>query len=213
MFLLQNVPQSKYIIWIMYNLLFPHKVSLHTPQQNNFQTVKHMSWKGKQSIPRLGVDVGGVLREADGIITTGDEFDAAFLQAPALESSIEVLATLVQAFKPENVFIVSKAKQDMQRRTMLWFDEIDLFNRTGIPKRNVYFCREHGDKGVVTSKLRITHFVDDREKVLRALPASVGFKILFGGNDEEVKETQEWIEMPKDWHVVGDYILASLANE
>ena len=77
-------------------------------------------------------------------------------------------AELTRAFAGR-VWLVSKAGPRIQARTRSWLTARDFFRRTGVAKENLRFCRERPQKAEHARELVLTHFIDDRLDVLRAL--------------------------------------------
>jgi hypothetical protein len=114
---------------------------------------------------RVGVDFGGVILD----IRDSSPHDNSTALLPAMPQTIEIIATMVELLSPQNVFIVSKAKTDMQPRNLFWLDAKNFYARTGFLPGNIHFCRETRDKGPIVNRFRITHFVDDRLDVLQCM--------------------------------------------
>ncbi|GIF17964.1 hypothetical protein Ate02nite_06940 [Paractinoplanes tereljensis] len=131
---------------------------------------------------RLGVDIGRVIiggsapGGGDTQFFSGDP--AKMLATPAVPGAFEALARLVPRF--EQVWLVSKCGERVQRHTRQWLDHHDFFGRTGIPRDNVRFCRARPDKAIHCAELGITHFVDDKLDVHAALRGIVEHRYLFG---------------------------------
>lgn len=134
---------------------------------------------------RLGVDIGGVIapsasaarleRALHGEDTELD--DSSGLSAP-VPGALDALSGFAVRFGRHR-YLVSKAGAYMETRTKTWLKNIDFYERTGIPKKNVHFCRERADKAQICERLGLTHFVDDRLEVLGYLRGIVATRILF----------------------------------
>lgn len=152
----------------------------------------------EHSEQRLGVDFGRVIHGG----TDGDE-DTAFLQGgleealrtPAVEGTFEVLPELVERFG-RRVWIISKCGPVVENKTRLWLDHHDFWERTGVPRANVRFCRRRADKAQHCADLRITHMIDDRLDVHRAIRGLVPFRYLFGAPPEQVPD---WVISTPTW--------------
>lgn len=99
----------------------------------------------------VGFDFGGVICQKEE-------------EAPEVFPSIRKIITLVGA---ERVFIVSKAREAMQKRTMEWMNTKNFFEETGFSRKNIFFCYERKDKAGICRSHNITHFIDDRIDVLQ----------------------------------------------
>jgi hypothetical protein len=65
--------------------------------------------------------------------------------------------------------------------------------RTGILRKHIYFCRRHRDKAVICERLGVTHFVDDRLKVLRHMK-NVPYRYAFDPKKRDFKKYPEAID-------------------
>ncbi|RFU42500.1 hypothetical protein DZF91_06305 [Actinomadura logoneensis] len=142
--------------------------------------------------PRLGVDFGRVIQggplapgKADTAFLGGTMRDA--LASPPNEGAFEALEELVRLFGGR-VWIISKCGERVQRRTLAWLDHHDVAGRTGLPRRNIRFCRKRAQKAVHCAELGITHMIDDRVGVHRALAGVVPHRYLFGPQDGPVPD-------------------------
>jgi len=124
--------------------------------------------KGKQR--RIGIDIGGVLTRDGGDQTRDRSGDwGSDWEAPG---AFEGVRQLVGVFGPSNVFLVSKASEDMQRQTKHWLDQTKFCEVTGVPPKNIEFVRSRDGpegKGEVASKLGLSHFVDDNFQCLKSV--------------------------------------------
>ncbi|MBH0781629.1 hypothetical protein [Nocardia bovistercoris] len=59
---------------------------------------------------------------------------------------------------------------------------------SGIPRANVRFCRARAEKAVHCARLSVTHMIDDRLDVHRALYPQVAHLFLFGVQTEPVPD-------------------------
>lgn len=153
------------------------------------------------SEPRLGVDFGRVIH--GGLPAPGDD-DTAFLDgsfeealaSPATEGVYDVLPGLVQAFEGR-AWIISKCGDRIRKRTLAWLDHHDFYARTGLPEENVRFCRKREEKAGHCAELGITHMIDDRLDVHRAIREIVPYRYLFGS-----EKGPEWVRHLPDWRAV-----------
>ncbi|GAA0504606.1 hypothetical protein Ade02nite_70390 [Paractinoplanes deccanensis] len=149
----------------------------------------------------LGVDIGRVIIDggapsgADTQFFTGDT--ARMLATPAVPGAFATLARLVPLF--DQVWLISKCGERVQRRTRLWLDHHDFAARTGIPREHLRFCLRRPDKATHCAELGITHFVDDKPDVHRALRGIVAHRYLFGPQRADppagVTATRDWAEL------------------
>jgi hypothetical protein len=158
---------------------------------------------------RLGVDIGRVIigggapGGADTRFFGGDT--ARMLATPAVPGALDTLARLVPLF--EQVWLVSKCGERIQRRTRQWLDHHDVAARTGIPRDNIRFCLKRPDKAIHCADLGITHFVDDKLDVHRALRGVVAHRYLFGPQRDT---PPAWVQHTTTWAAVQAAIVRSL---
>jgi hypothetical protein len=133
---------------------------------------------------KLGIDIGRVLitpEPSDGRHDTsfiGGSIDDA-LKTPPYPGMFDVVPDLVKLFKGQ-VWLVSKAGPRVQEKSRLWLLHHRFFERTGIPAGNLRFCLQRPQKADHCQELGITHFIDDRDDVLRHLKDIVPHRFLFG---------------------------------
>jgi hypothetical protein len=159
---------------------------------------------------RLGVDIGRVIigggvvpGSSDTQFFNGDT--ARMLATPAIAGAFDTLARLVPRFG--QVWLVSKCGERVQRRTRQWLDHHDFATRTGIPRDHLRFCLRRPDKAIHCAELRITHFVDDKLDVHRALRGVVAHRYLFG---PQPTPAPAWVEHTANWTAVETAIVRSL---
>ncbi|GAA3207238.1 hypothetical protein ACFO1B_19450 [Dactylosporangium siamense] len=159
---------------------------------------------------RLGVDIGRVIigggvvpGSSDTQFFSGDT--ARMLATPAVPGAFEALARLVPRF--EQVWLVSKCGERVQRHTRQWLDHHDFAARTGIPREHIRFCLKRPDKAVHCAQLGITHFVDDKLDVHQALRGVVAHRYLFG---RQPAPAPEWVRHTETWADAEAAILHTL---
>ncbi len=140
--------------------------------------------------PTLGIDIGGVLIERVNHDKDTSFFGKGFLRTPAVPGAIEAVRRLAQGatFSPSRVCLVSKCGPRVQERTRAWLAHHAFFEETGIPKENLFFCLERGQKAGICRTLGVTHFVDDRLEVLIGMKEVVPHRFLFRPSSSEVRE-------------------------
>ncbi|MFC0039067.1 hypothetical protein [Actinomadura rayongensis] len=132
----------------------------------------------------LGIDFGRVIM--GGVHVTGEQ-DTVFLDgtledalaSPAMPGMWEAVPRLVALFDGR-AWIISKCGDRIRQRTLAWLDRHDFYARTGLDPGNVRFCRKRPEKAVHCARLGITHMIDDRPDVHRALEGIVPHRYLFG---------------------------------
>ncbi|WP_433710958.1 hypothetical protein ACQP2U_32550 [Nocardia sp. CA-084685] len=154
----------------------------------------------KERQQRLGIDFGRVIQgaafatgAADTVFLSGGIEQA--LASPPSTDAFEVLARLVRRFEGQ-AWVISKCGPRVQERTLQWLDHHEFYDRTGVPKGNVRFCRARADKAKHCAELRITHMIDDRLEVHQALRDLVPHLYLFGVQEGPVPE---WVEHTPTW--------------
>jgi hypothetical protein len=127
------------------------------------------------------------------------------VSSPATPGALEVIPRLVALFE-RRVWIISKCAENTQRKTLAWLDHNDFYTRTGVPHGNVRFCRERTEKVVQCRQLGITHMVDDRLDVHRAIRGVVPHLYLFGPQDSEIPD---WVIHTPDWPSVSAHLTSA----
>ncbi|MET8151255.1 hypothetical protein ACIBSW_21235 [Actinoplanes sp. NPDC049668] len=159
---------------------------------------------------RLGVDIGRVII-GGGVVPGGSDTQffggdtARMLATPAVPGAFDALSRLVPRF--ERVWLVSKCGERVQRRSRQWLDHHDFWARTGIARDDVRFCRARPDKAVHCAELGITHFVDDKLDVHRALRGVVAHRYLFG---PQPAPPPGWVRHTETWTAAEAAIVHSL---
>ncbi|GAA3345231.1 hypothetical protein GCM10020358_51500 [Amorphoplanes nipponensis] len=151
---------------------------------------------------RLGVDIGRVIiggstvpGGSDTQFFSGDT--ARMLATPAVPGAFDTLARLAPRF--DQVWLISKCGERVQRHTRQWLDHHDFAARTGIPRDHLRFCLRRPDKAGHCAQLGITHFIDDKLDVHQALRGVVAHRYLFGPQRTPppawVRHTGTWREV------------------
>ena len=147
---------------------------------------------------RLGVDIGRVIigggapGGADTQFFSGDT--ARMLGTPAVPGAFEALARLAPRF--EQVWLVSKCGERVQRLTRQWLEHHEFAARTGIPREHLRFCLKRPEKALHCAELGITHFVDDKLDVHQALRGVVAHRFLFG---PQPGPAPDWVRHTETW--------------
>ena len=133
--------------------------------------------------PRLGIDIGRVIIDGpshpggDTAFFSGDE--AVMLATPEMAGCGPAIARLAGLFS-RRVWLVSKCGPRVQARTMRWLDAHDFYERAGLPRGHVRFCRARADKRAICEDLGLTHFIDDHPEVHAAIRGAVEWQCFFG---------------------------------
>ncbi|MEV4351155.1 hypothetical protein AB0J83_42400 [Actinoplanes sp. NPDC049596] len=150
----------------------------------------------------LGVDIGRVIIDGGGPGGADTQFFSGdttrMLATPAVPGAFETLARLVPLF--DQVWLISKCGERVQRRTRLWLDHHEFATRTGIPRDHLRFCLKRPDKAIHCAELGITHFIDDKLDVHEALRGIVPYRYLFG---PQTVTPPTWVTPTADWTELG----------
>ncbi len=148
---------------------------------------------------RLGVDLGRVVvganRNAQGRVFLDDP-----RQMPLIEGAFEVLPRLVERFGGR-AWVISRVSEEGEPLSLAWLEHHDFYGKTGISRANVRYCRKREDKAIHCAELGITHMIDDRMDVHRAIRELVPYRYLFGPQEEEAPDwvipTPTWIDVER----------------
>lgn len=102
----------------------------------------------------LGVDCGEVILYTWGGVVPG---------------SFEYLRKIAESGKFQKIYIISKTRSWFHVVFLFRLWVLDFWNYTGIPRKNIYFCKQWKQKSAICEKLGVTDFVDDRFEVLHHL--------------------------------------------
>ncbi|MBI2048098.1 MAG: hypothetical protein HYT27_03075, partial [Parcubacteria group bacterium] len=116
---------------------------------------------------------------------------------------------LVEGRFKDRVFIVSKCGPRVEKKTREWLAHHHFFERTGILREHVRFCRMRHHKAPLCHELGITHFVDDRLEVLGFM-TTVPHRFLFRGRPHEVARFAEHLPnvlQVRTWQEIRERLL------
>ena len=142
----------------------------------------------------LGVDIGNVVinhRLMDK--SNSDDWKKEYLSSPPLEDVFESLDALNNGKFKDATFLVSKCKEEAEFLIKVWLDKHDFYNKTGIAKDKVFFCRERSDKDKICQENNIKYFIDDRLEVLGYMVGNVPNLYLFQPEEKEVEEFKQFL--------------------
>lgn len=159
---------------------------------------------------RIGIDIGRVII---GPVVSGTA-DTSFLgsrlqdalRTPPAEGSFEAIAELAPGF--EGVWLVSKCGPSVQEKTLAWLAHHHFYDRTGVPREHVRFCRKRPEKALHARELGLTHFIDDRLDVLEHLRPLVPHLYWFGEQD---RPAPGWVVPVLRWTDVLEELRADQA--
>ena len=145
----------------------------------------------------FGIDFGGVITSTDKKSTQDTFFKGDHLKTKALEGAFEGVKRLVNMCGASNVYIVSKAYPNTQRKTLEWLEHHDFYGKTGLHPDHVYFCLERREKAGICKQLGINHFVDDRFDCIEHMEMPWKNKFLF--NHMVLKHRMEQPTYVNNW--------------
>ncbi len=103
----------------------------------------------------LGIDCGEVILYS--------------LSGKPVPGAFDNIKRVVESGRFAKICVVSKVTP-LLRFTFVWrLWYLNFWKYTGVPRKNLFFCSEHEDKAEICEQLGITHFVDDRLRVLDCL--------------------------------------------
>jgi uncharacterized HAD superfamily protein len=160
---------------------------------------------------RIGIDIGGVIIAQD-----TDEpdlfFSEDFLRAKPFPDCFETIRRLIEKFGSENVFIISKCGEKVQRKSRQWLTHNHFFSITGFVPEHIHFCLERHEKAGIAENLELNIFIDDRYTVLTHLRLleQIERLILFCPNDTEEELSRsnphDKILQAVNWQDVGSIL-------
>lgn len=146
----------------------------------------------------FGVDFGGVIVKSHRFTLSEDtHLVGSESKVVAQPGVFEALSEIVSICDGQ-VWIVSKASQRVQARTLAWLKEVDFFSRIGLQDDHFIFCFEREEKEQICNDLNISHFIDDRIHVMQILRKSVPQLYLFGEKVEK-KQCPPWVTYVTGW--------------
>jgi hypothetical protein len=160
-----------------------------------------------QAAPQaLGIDIGRVIisdgeGEGDTSFLGGSEADS--LRTPPMKGALETIAELVEALEGR-VWLVSKCGPSVQARTRRWLAQWRFYERTGLPSRQLRFCRQRHEKAPICAELGLCAFIDDRTDVLAPMAGIVPWRFLYGPQRHRAPGDVIWV---RDWEAVRRELL------
>lgn len=149
----------------------------------------------------LGIDIGRVIisdgeGRGDTSFLGGSEADG--LRTPPMRGALETIAELVEALEGR-VWLVSKCGPAVQARTRRWLAHWRFHERTGLPSRQLRFCRQRHEKAPICAELGLEAFIDDRPDVLAPMAGIVPWRFLYGPQRGGIPAGLRWL---RDWDEV-----------
>ncbi|MDX6743483.1 hypothetical protein [Actinocorallia sp. A-T 12471] len=150
---------------------------------------------------RLGVDLGRVVvganRNADGRVFLDDP-----RRMPLIEGAFEVLPRIVERFNGQ-AWVISRISEEGEPLSLAWLEHYDFYGVTGIARSRIRYCRLREEKALHCAELGITHMIDDRLDVHRAIRDVVPNRYLFGPQDEP---PPDWVVPTLTWRDLDEAI-------
>lgn len=156
---------------------------------------------------RFGIDFGGVIVKNRRVLGEDTDLSGAEHDDVAHEGVFEAVREIVSICDGQ-VWIVSKAKPQMQARTRSWLESVQFFSRTGLDASHIRFCLEREEKEGICKELETTHFIDDRIHVMQILRHTVPHLFLFGDESTE-KFCPPWATFVFSWSRVVEILAES----
>lgn len=161
----------------------------------------------RAAAPRaLGIDIGRVLiADGDGAGDTSflGSSEADSLRTPPMPDAFETITELVEALDGR-VWLVSKCGPSVQARTRRWLAHHRFHERTGLPARQLRFCRQRHEKAPICAELGLQAFIDDRTDVLAPMAGLVPWRFLYGPQRHHVPPG---VIAVRDWNAVRAELL------
>lgn len=139
---------------------------------------------------RIGIDFGKTI----GLIEEDNPY----------ENCYNVINFMRNKYEKENIFIISKAKQEMRVKITNWLLNKKFFEETKLLKENLIFCNDYEDKAKIVAKLKINVFIDDHIKVIQSIAKLEKIKKLIWFNKKAdirliEKENREKVIISNKW--------------
>ena len=159
---------------------------------------------------KLGIDVGRVLIGGVAADTPDTSFIGGSLEdalrTPPFEGMFDVVPRLVDKFGG-HVWIISKCGPRVQEKTRAWLRHHQFFERTGLDPGHLRFCLQRPQKALHCRELGITHFIDDRPDVLKAMIGVVPHLFLFGPQRAGTPPNRAFTPVP-NWAEIARILLS-----
>jgi len=148
----------------------------------------------------VAVDIGGVIVQHGDGEGAGFLDEDTFLQAREVEGSYAALEQLVRVYGQENVFILSRARENVSRRSVEYFMHTRLVERTGVDPQRILFVRERAEKRDVMARLGIGLLIDDTWTVIRHVleETKTGRAVWFGCGNSPARRRKDRKVVPKN---------------
>jgi len=148
----------------------------------------------------LGVDFGGTICEDH----DRSELLGGYSQIRAKMGAFIAIREFVDLLNGR-VCIISKCSEKSEALIMHWLRYFGFFRATHMSEKNVFFCRERGDKAGICRKVGVTTFVDNRLEVLSHMAGIVPVRYLICPDEAEVQRFASalgGVRRVQSWHEI-----------
>ncbi|MBI4669180.1 MAG: hypothetical protein HY747_08340 [Elusimicrobia bacterium] len=151
---------------------------------------------------RLGIDIGGtILRSLGGGPAKGS----------LIEGAAEGVRRLVEMFHPNNVFLLSKAKNEKTvLRTLQDLLENNFFSATGVLPTKVFFLKTAKEKIEEIHRLGLSHMIDNAPALIITLRGKIENLFLFRPKGRQV--APRGVHLIADWSQIVDILERDLRD-
>jgi len=131
-------------------------------------------------------------------------FNTSFLDVPEVEGAAATIKSLNESGEWD-IHLISKSSRPTQSRVRTWLHARDFYNRTGLNEGQLHFCENHYEKGLLASQLLLSHFIDDRTKIIEDVP-TVPNKLLYVHDEIPSYTIPEGVIVVSSWAEIGDIL-------
>lgn len=158
---------------------------------------------------RIGIDIGRVVMCPTDAVRGPDTSFLSVSQDRAMEippapGAAATIRALVEATGGQ-VWFVSKAGSRIAGLTREWFQHNNFHARTSTAPESIHFCTHRHEKRGIAERLRLTHFIDDRQDVLKPMLDVVRNLYLFG---VQPGPPPRWCTPVPDWFAISRLLLS-----
>lgn len=167
------------------------------------------------AIMRIGTDLSGVIIQGGGV-----KYQRGFKSSKDLyvPGALECLHYVGKVYGAQNILIISQIDtHEGAAQVRQWLNMSHFHESTGIPARNLRFCRGRSEKRGLCLNLQIQFYIDDRLECAGPAAEVVDQAILFNPRPIEVlkKQNEAYIPMlacgrikcAKNWDQVAQLLL------
>lgn len=107
-----------------------------------------------------------------------------------IDGGIKSIKLCCEKYTPDNIYIISKAKDKWIKANEQMLSDVNFFELTGFLSKNVYYVNEYIDKQTLCNKLKINYMVDDSIKVIRYMLEIDTIPMWFGEVNDILKNNR-----------------------